>query len=190
MLSDEEKRYLNKCLKKICGFFFILFLIAFVAYSCDLDFSVREKYLSKDNTVYPEEFIKTPIQKQNVLYNKELGLEVIGKFQTSGLLLGANPDIVRTNCPFQKERVALYNKYFLGLMILTKNKPLSFAAIPQGRLVKQILSKLANDDSFLRQNLRHKITFFGYTLKLRDYPDIEFDHVVIDKIILNGKVYQ
>jgi len=190
MLSYEETRYLKRILSKIIKLFVILGLLVFLTYSCNWDFSLREKYLPKNETAYPEEIVRIPIQKQNVVYNKELGLDVVGQIRVTGSLVGANSDIIRTNCPFQKERVELYNKYFQAIIVSVKKKNQSFAAIPQNRLIKQLLSKLSDDESFLRSKLEHKVTLFGYTLKLREYPDIQIDHIVITKIILDDKVYE
>ena len=189
-LSDLDKAYIKKCLGKIIPVVVLIFLIPLVVFVFDWDFSIRERYLETDDKDIPESIVKTPIKMQNVEYDKKLGLLITDQVQITGKLLGSNTDMVRTNCPFQKERVGLYNKYFTAIILSVKGKREDFAVTPQGRVVKQLLKKLATDQKYLEKFYEHKITLVGYYLILKEYLDIRFRHLVVTKVILDGKVYQ
>ena len=189
-LSDLDKAYIKKCLGRIIPVVVLIFLIPLIIFIFDWDFPIREKYLETETKDIPESIVKTPIKVQNVEYDKKLGLLITNQVQITGKLLGSNTDMVRTNCPFQKERVELYNKYFTAVTLSIKGKQEGFAVTPQGRVVKQLLKKLATNEKFLEKHFEHKITLIGYYLILKEYPDIRFQHLVVTKVILDGKVYQ
>jgi len=161
-----------------------------MTYSCNWDFALRERYLSNDTSFYRSGITKQSIPKQKSLYNKELGLEVVAEIQITGNYLTAAVDIVRRHCPFQKERVKLYNKYFQALVLSINDEQHQYSVVAQNRLIKQLLTKLSDDEKFSRAKFGHKITLFGYLLRLQEYPDLHFEHIVVTKVILDGKVYE
>ena len=189
-LSDLDKAYIKKCLGKIIPIVVLIFVIPLIIFALDLDFSIRERYLETETKDIPESIVKTPVKMQNVEYDKKLGLLITDQVQITGKLLGSNTDMLRTNCPFQKERVGLYNKYFTAVILSVNGKREDFAVAPQGRMIKQLLHKLATDEAYLQKFYEHKITLVGYYMIIKEYLDIRFRHLVITKVILDGKVYQ
>ena len=189
-LSDLEKKYIKQSLGKIIPVVVVIFIIPLIIYACGFDFSIREKYLEKEPANISEGVVVTPIKTQSVLYNDKLGLLITDQVQITGRLLGSNTDMIRTNCPFQKERVGLYNQYFSAIILSVNGKREDFAVTPQGRMIKQFVRKLATDAGYLGKFLEHKITLIGYYLILKDYSDIRFRHLVVTKVIVDGKVYQ
>ena len=150
-LSDLEISYIKKCLGKIIPIVVLIFVVPLAIYALNLDFPIKEKFLKTEENDIPEGIIVTPIKLQSVEYDKKLGLLITDQVQITGKLLGSNTDMVRTRCPFQKERIGLYNKYFTAIILSVNGKREDFAVAPQGRIVKQLLHKLATDESYLQK---------------------------------------
>ena len=190
MFSYEEIFYLKKDLKKLLVILFILFIPAYLAYSFDWDFPIRETLLKKDTNFYQDSITEIQTQKKNVTYNTELGLQIVGQIQITGSFEGANEEFLRTNCPFQKDKVEIYNNYFSAIILSINGKEQVFAVTPNSRLIKQILSKITNDKSYIFKKIKHKITLSGYSLHLQKQKVPPVPHILVTKIILDNKVYE
>ena len=187
LLTYEEKRFLKKGMKLIWRFCILFFALALFIYFADLDFLYKERTLSKNMVDYQIGMVKTPVQESRFVYKNEMNLLITEQVRATGFLLDATDTPLKTNCPYQKERAALYNKYFKGVVLIIDEKPVIFGVIVQNRLMKQALSKISKR-SFLKD--RNKITLFGYALKLRDYPEVPYNHLVVNKMIINDVVYE
>ena len=193
MLYYADILWLKKFFDKTVKIGIVLILLALLTYSCDWDFPLRVALLPETDANYPEEMAQTSTQRKMANDNNPLGLEIISQFQVTGKFLGANADILRATCPFRKkDDIRLYNKYFKAIILSVKGSRQDFAAIGQSRLIKQLLSKLADDEDFLREKLDHKITLIGHTLKLHTHQDIgnRMPHVMVTQVILDGKIYE
>ena len=167
MFSFEEIFYLKKALKFFLVILFILFIPAYLTYSFDWDFPFREIFLKKDTNFYQDAITEIQTQKKNVTYNNELGLQIVGQIQLTGKFEGANEEFIRTNCPFQKDKIETYNRYFTAIALSINEKQQIFALTPNSRLIKQILSKLTKDRSYILRALQNQITLIGYSLQLQ-----------------------
>lgn len=189
MLSDLDLLYIKKYAKKTFIVFLICFVFLALGYSCDLDFALKEKNLEKSQENYTESIIKTPVNTSEI-FNKKLGLKVVSQIQITGSVLGANQDFLRTTCPFQKERVKEYNNYFSALILSVQGKEKVLLLTPQSRMLKQLLTKITTDPDYLQKIYYRPITIVGYGLSILGFPDIQVDHIAVNQIILNGRIYQ
>ena len=189
MLSDLDLLYLKKYAKKTFVFFLIGFIILTFLYSCNVDFLIKEKNLEKTKEIYTEGIIKTPIDSSEIL-NKRLGLKVVNQIQITGSILGANQDFLRTSCPFQKDRVKEYNNYFSALVLSVQGKQKPILLAPQNRMIAQLLEKITTDQDYLESIAFRPITILGYGLAVLGFSEIQYDHIAVDQIILNGRIYR
>ena len=190
MLAYDEKRFLKRLIFKVLIGYVLIGISIFFIYSCDLDFVVRDRYLPKTDAEYEDGIVLTETPEQALSYAKELNLTMKAAIQVTGTLLGANQELIRTSCPYAKELVGLYNQHFSAVVLSVQGTQAIVAITTKKRLIRQLLEKLSDDEQFLRSHVLRKMTLIGSDLELKGFPPMNVKHIVADKIILDGKVYE